>query len=121
VTPLDAAAFSSPSINRWDTQAHANWGVTEVPFDTDLVWNKWHSHWFFTQDFWVVEATPEELGLNQEPFVEARTYCAPKNKWPYDTTPAETSAAGATGGPHCDARELRGAFVEARSQGTSST
>jgi len=86
------------------TGHHANWESLEVEFDAEVIGEKVHSHWYFTTDFWVIEATPEELGLNKAPFVLTDVPCTPGHEWPYDTKPAKTSDQDDDGKHtvHCD-------------------
>jgi len=107
----EAHTFRVPS-----TGQHVNWESQTVEFTSEFLGNKWHSHWYYTQDFWVIEATPEELGLNKAPFILDVVPCTSKDAWPYESKPVKTSAEdddanhvdqgddGKHSNPHCDVK-----------------
>jgi len=74
-----------------------NWEISAewmmLPFDVEMVWWKWHSHWYFTKEFQVYDVAggPASIGLDKEPFISKKVECQKAENWPYASKPAEVS------------------------------
>ena len=65
-TPADAGTYIIPKDR--DTMV---WQTDEWPISVDIQWWKWHAHYYFTYEAWIVIGDGNEIfGLDSEPYVQ---------------------------------------------------
>lgn len=80
-TPQQAGTYEVPK----DAESMV-WGYNEAPFDLEVVWWKFHTHYYFTSEAWILSGDTSSLGLDKDPFV---LYLEPfeKSDWQDHDTP----------------------------------